>query len=121
MSSFGFHEMQAIQRELQEKYKDKWGGLGPETARSQLLWMMIEAGEMADVIKKEGDEAILHDETARRHFIEEMADVFMYLTDVMLCYGISAEEYSVVHARKHAHNTKRDYAEENRRLFEEKP
>ena len=30
MSSFGFEEMQAIQKELQEKYFDKWGGLNPQ-------------------------------------------------------------------------------------------
>lgn len=30
MSDFGFMEMQAIQIELQEKYKDIWGGLSPE-------------------------------------------------------------------------------------------
>ena len=107
MSSFGFHEMQAIQRELQEKYKDKWGGLGPETARSQLLWMMIEAGEMADVIKKDGDRAILSDPEVRRHFIEETCDVLMYLNDVLLCYGITPEEVEKVYLEKHARNMKR--------------
>ena len=44
----------------------------------------------------------------------------MYLADVMLCYGITAEEYSDVHARKHARNMKRDYKEENRHLFDGK-
>jgi len=107
MSSFGFHEMQAIQRELQEKYKDKWGGLGPETARSQLLWMMIEAGEMADVIKKDGDRAIVSDPEVRRHFIEETCDVLMYLNDVLLCYGITPEEVEKVYLEKHARNMKR--------------
>lgn len=46
MSDFGFQEMQAIQKQLQEKYKDKWGGLSPKKGRDSLLWMMIEAGEM---------------------------------------------------------------------------
>jgi len=27
-----FEQMQAIQKELQEKYRDKWGGLSPEKA-----------------------------------------------------------------------------------------
>ena len=30
MDSFGFQEMQNIQKELQEKYKERWGGLSPE-------------------------------------------------------------------------------------------
>ncbi len=30
MSEFGFQEMQDIQKELQEKYKERWGGLSPE-------------------------------------------------------------------------------------------
>ena len=42
----------------------------------------------------------------------------MYLCDVMLCYGISAEEYSELHARKHARNMKRNYVEENRHMFD---
>ena len=47
MDDFGLNEMQEIQRQLQEKYKDKWGGLSPEKGRNQLLWMMIEVGEVA--------------------------------------------------------------------------
>ena len=107
MSRFGFHEMQSIQRELQEKYRDKWGGLGPGVARSQLLWMMIEAGEMADIIKKDGDEAIVSDPDVRRHFIEETCDVLMYLNDVLLCYGITPEEVEAVYLEKHERNMKR--------------
>jgi len=107
MSNFGFHEMQSIQRELQEKYKDKWGLLTPEVARNQLLWMMIEAGEMADVIKKDGDRAIMQDADVRRHFIEETCDVLMYLNDVLLCYGITPEEVEEVYLEKHERNMKR--------------
>jgi len=107
MSGFGFHEMQDIQRELQEKYREKWGGLRPEIARNQLLWMMIEAGEMADVIKKAGDEAIVSDPEVRRHFIEETCDVLMYLNDVLLCYGITPEEMETVYREKHERNMKR--------------
>ncbi len=52
MSGFNFEKMQEIQKELQEKYKDKWDPLSPHRGRDKLLWMMIEAGEIADVIKK---------------------------------------------------------------------
>jgi len=82
MSDFGFNEMQEIQKKLQEKYKDKWGELSPEKARNQLLWMLIEVGEAADIIKKIGDSQIINNETVRNHFIEEMCDVLMYFNDV---------------------------------------
>jgi NTP pyrophosphatase (non-canonical NTP hydrolase) len=107
MSNFGFKEMQAIQKELQEKYMDKWGGLSPEKGRDKLLWMMIEAGEVADIIKKEGDTKIINDEEVRNHFIEEICDVFMYLNDVMLCYSITTEEIEKVYMEKRHKNMKR--------------
>ena len=107
MNDITITEMQSMQRALQEKYIDKWGGLSPSIAREKLLWMMIEAGEMADIIKKQGDEAIMTDPEAHRHFIEEACDVLMYLNDVMLCYGITPEELEEVYEAKHRRNMKR--------------
>ena len=112
-------DLLAMQTELQNKHPE-WGGVPPAHARDQLLWGIGEIGEVIDIIKKRGDDEIMDNPETRRHFIEEMADVQMYLLDVMLCYGITAEEYSDVHARKHAHNMKRDYAEENSHLFDNK-
>ncbi len=107
MSRFGFEEMQGIQKELQEKYLDKWGGLSPKKGRDSLLWMMIEAGEAADIIKKQGDEAIVGGEQARHDFIEEMCDVMMYFNDVLLCYSITPEEVEKIYLEKHRRNMKR--------------
>ncbi|NBI16915.1 nucleotide pyrophosphohydrolase [Neglecta sp. X4] len=107
MSSFGFEEMQAIQKELQEKYFDKWGGLNPQKGRDSLLWMMIEAGEAADIIKKQGDKAILENPETRHDFIEEMCDVMMYFNDVLLCYSITPEELTEIYQAKHERNMKR--------------
>ena len=62
-----------------------------------LLWMMDEAGEVGDVIRKQG----LEEPEVRRHFVEEMCDVMMYFNDLMICFGISsgelAEQYRVKH------------------------
>ena len=107
MASFNFEDMQNIQKELQEKYKDKWSPISPELAREQLLWMMIEAGEVADIIKKQGDNAILNNEETRTHFIEEVCDVMMYLNDVLLCYDIAPEEVEKVYLEKHEKTMKR--------------
>lgn len=104
MADFGFAEMQAIQRELQEKYKERWSPIEPGTGREKLLWMMIEAGEIADVLKKNGDEAVLKQADVRRHFIEEICDTLMYLNDVMLCYGITTDELRKVYRDKHQRN-----------------
>ncbi len=102
-----FTEMQHIQKELQAKYLDKWGGLSPEKGRQTLLWMLIEAGEAADVIKKQGDEAILHDPETRSHFVEELCDVMMYFNDLLLCYEIAPEELAEIYRKTHQRNMKR--------------
>ena len=107
MGDFGFDTMQQIQRELQEKYKSKWNPLTPERGRDSLLWMLIEAGEIADVIKKQGDERIMNDADVRKHFIEEMCDTLMYFNDVMLCYDIAPEELQEVYLEKHKRNMSR--------------
>lgn len=107
MGNFGFGTMQEIQKELQEKYKSKWSPLIPEKGRDKLLWMMIEAGEIADVIKKQGDERIMNDREVRRHFIEEMCDTLMYFNDIMLCYHIEPEELQEIYLEKHNRNMNR--------------
>ena len=104
---FSLDRMQEIQTELQAKYLERWGGLSPEKGINQLLWMMIEAGEMADVMKKEGVDAIVEDPAIRAHFVEEVCDVLMYLNDVLLCFGITPEEVEAAYEAKHARNMKR--------------
>ena len=118
MADFSIGEMQEMQRRLQEKYRGRWEAISPETGKNKRLWMTGEIGEVIDVIKKRGDDEIMNNPETRAHFVEELSDVWMYLCDVMLCYGISAEEYSELHARKHARNMKRNYVEENRHMFD---
>ena len=107
MADFSICEMQEMQQKLQEKYKDIWEGISPEVGKNKLLWMIGEIGEVIDIIKKRGDDEILSNPETRRHFIEEMADVQMYMMDVMLCYGITPEELAEAYRKKHEHNMKR--------------
>ncbi|MCM1328435.1 MAG: nucleotide pyrophosphohydrolase [Ruminococcus sp.] len=107
MENFGFVEMQEIQKELQEKYKEQWGGLYPEKAVRMILWAFVELGEAADIMKKNGDGAILNDKEVRNHFIEELCDVMMYFNDVMLCYSITPQELKEVYLKKHEKNMSR--------------
>ena len=53
MADFSISEMQEVQRLLQEKYKDKWEPIGPETGK-KLLWMVGKIGGVIDIVKKNG-------------------------------------------------------------------
>lgn len=107
MADFGMNEMQEMQRALQEKYKHKWEPIGPETGKNKLLWMIGEIGEVIDIVKKHGGVNASTDNQLRNDLIEELADVLMYYNDVMLCYGITAEELKQVYKAKFEKNMKR--------------
>ena len=107
MDDFSINEMLEMQRTLQEQYKDKWKPVNPERGKDQLLWMIGEIGEVIDIIKKNGGDAASQDKDLRADLIEEMADVLMYYNDVLLCYGVSAEELKQSYIRKYEKNMKR--------------
>lgn len=107
MLDFSINEMQEMQRILQDKYKDKWEPIGPETGKNKLLWMIGEIGEVIDIVKKNGDTKASEDPKLREMLVEEMADVLMYYNDVMFCYGISAEELKKSYCSKFEKNMKR--------------
>lgn len=107
MDDFSVNEMFAMQKALQEKYKDKWETIGPEAGKHKLLWMIGEVGEVIDVIKKNGDTDALENNELRKHLVEEMADVLMYYNDVLLCYGIDAGELKETYKAKFEKNMTR--------------
>ncbi|MBE5802553.1 MAG: nucleotide pyrophosphohydrolase [Clostridiales bacterium] len=107
MNGFSMEEMQAMQRALQEKYRGKWEPIQPETGKNKLLWMLGEVGEVAEIIKKNGHQPIVEDESVRQHFVEEMADVLMYFNDVMLCFGVTPAELKAAYTEKHQRNLTR--------------
>ena len=96
-----------MQKALRDKYKDRWGELTPEVGKNQLLWMVGEIGEVIDIVKKNGGQKACTDEMLRKHLIEEMADVLMFYNDVMLCYGITADELKQAYTEKFEKNMKR--------------
>ena len=107
MSSFDMSEMQEMQKALQDKYKQKWEPICPEVGQNKLLWMVGEIGEVIDIVKKNGGLKAATDEELRKDLIEEMADVLMYYNDVMLCYGITADELRQAYTEKFEKNMKR--------------
>lgn len=107
MVDFGINEMQEMQKALQDKYKHKWEPLCPEKGKDSLLWMIGEIGEVVDIVKKHGGLTVSADYELRKDLLEELADVLMYYNDVMLCYGITAEELKQAYAEKFEKNMKR--------------
>lgn len=107
MDEFSIDQMLEMQRELQERYKDKWEPISPATGKNKLLWMIGEVGEVIDIIKKNGHDKAVSDPELRRDLVEEMSDVLMYFGDVMLCYGITAEELKQVYTEKFKRNLDR--------------
>lgn len=107
MKDFSINEMQEMQKALQDRYKHKWEPICPEIGQNKLLWMIGEIGEVIDIVKKNGGERVSTDEELRRDLVEEMADILMYYNDVMLCYGITAEELKNSYSAKFEKNMKR--------------
>lgn len=107
MSDFSVKDMLDMQRVLQEKYKDKWETIGPAAGKHKLLWMVGEIGEVIDIIKKNGDTEPISNSELRKHLVEEMADILMYYTDVLLCYGIGEDELRESYTAKFEKNLNR--------------
>lgn len=107
MADFTIKEMQEMQKNLQEKYKDKWEPISPETGQNKLLWMISEIGEVIDIVKQNGGTKASTDTKLRKHLVEELADVLMYYNDVLLCYDISADELKQAYTEKFEKNMKR--------------
>ena len=107
MSNFTVKDMLDMQRTLQERYKDRWEPIGPETGQNKLLWMVGEIGEVIDIVKKNSGVKACADASLRHDLVEELADVLMYFGDVMLCYGITSEELQESYTAKFQRNMTR--------------
>ena len=104
---FTVGEMMDMQKAMLEKYSEQWEHYSPEAGKNHLLWMIGEVGEVIDIIKKNGSEAACADPKLRSHLVEEMVDVMMFYTDVLLCFGISEEEFKEAYQRKFQRNLSR--------------
>ena len=100
MEDFTINEMQDMQRKLQDKYKEKWESIGPETGKNKLLWMIGEIGEVIDIVKKNGGTKACSDAKLRNNLVEEMADVLEVLYAITEARGYSVEELERVRAAK---------------------
>ena len=107
--TLSIREMYLYQQRLQEKYARQWGEpIEPDTAVRKLLWAHGELAEAGDILKKNGpiEERLTHPEK-KRHLAEELGDAMMYMYDVMLCCGITPEEFSEIYKAKCERNKNR--------------
>ena len=100
MASLDFNEMQERQKALQARYAGWWEPVDPEHGTNKILWMLAELGEAIQVVKRKRPVDLMQQPDTRHDFIEEMADVLMYFNDVLLCYGITPEEFEAVYRAK---------------------
>ena len=118
MKDIRVSDMMQMQRALYEVHKEKWAPRSPENAREFMLFLMEEFGEAVAIYKKKGNSAIMEDTAVRSHFCEELADVLMYFTEVLLCYGITPDEFSSAYVKKHYRNMGRNYQGEYETMYE---
>ena len=102
-----FHDMQALQTVLQARYAGWWEPVDPEHGKNKMLWMIAELGEAIQVVKRHPVSEIMQPGNVRHDLVEELADVMMYFNDILLCYGITPEEFEAVYRAKHERNMTR--------------
>ncbi len=110
-------DLMQLQRNLYEAHKAQWVPREPEFGKDHILYMIEEIGETIAILKKKGHEAVAEDSAVRAAFLEEMADVLMYYTDVLLCFHVTPEEISEAFLKKAQRNLGRNYGEEYKELY----
>jgi len=114
MKDIKISDMMKMQMALWECNKEKWSPMEPKYGRDSLLWMIEEIGEVIAIVKKKKENEIMENKEVREKFIEEIADVYMYLTDTLLRYGVSEDELGKAYFEKHKKNMGRNFTEEHR-------
>ena len=118
MDDIRISDLMEMQKALYRVHQEKWAPREPKNAREFMLFLIEEYGEAVSIYKKKGNDAIMTDAAVRAHFCEEMADVLMYFTEVLLCYGVTPEEFSSAYIAKFRRNMGRNFTEEYRDKYE---
>ncbi len=111
-------QMMQMQQELFAVHKDNWSPREPEYGKDHILYMIEEIGEAIAILKKKGSRAVMSDPGVRAAFLQEMSDVLMYYTDILLCCHITPEEMAKAYQHKHTRNMERDYIREYEELYQ---
>ena len=105
--SLDIKDMQGMQRALQARYAGWWEPVDPDHGKNKMLWMLAELGEAIQVVKRHPACDIVQNEALRHSFVEELADVLMFFNDILLCYGITPEEFEEIYRAKNERNLNR--------------
>lgn len=102
-------DMLDMQNRLYDKcgIANRWLTYTPDHAQLHWLYMLGEAGEVVDVLKKNSLETLLQLGPARAHMVEELADTLMFFVDTMACMQVSADELAQAYKEKHERNINR--------------
>ena len=109
MKDISISEMMDMQMELWNMNKGIWNKMEPKQARNMMLWMIEEIGEAIAIIKKKGEIEIMENSEVRERFIEEMVDIMMYYSAVMLRLEITPEEFASMYHKKQNKNKERNF------------
>ena len=110
-------DMMQMQKALHQLHEKEWFPLEPAYGQHTILYMIEEIGEVIAVLKKKGDEAVIHDPAVRSAFLTEMVDVLMYYTDTLLRYHVSPDEIAEAYHQKHATNMGRNFTAEYKEKY----
>lgn len=110
-------QMMQLQKELFEAHGCKWSPMEPEYGGDFILYTVEEIGEVIAIWKKKGPQAIMEDPAVRAAFLEEMSDVLMFYTDVLLRFHVTPDEISQAYQKKHDHNVDRNYQKQYEELL----
>lgn len=101
-------DMLEMQKRLYETYQSLgWMSYTPENTAMHWLYMLGEAGEVIDALKKNRLDQLMQEGAARQHLVEEMVDTMMFYVDAMACMNITEAEFAQAYREKHDKNMKR--------------
>ena len=104
----------AMSKALWQENKDKWEPMTPEHAKTSILYMIEEIGEVISIVKKKKTQELMNDGVTRDHLVEELCDVLMYFSDTLNRFDISAEEFAKAYIKKHRKNLGRDFENDHK-------
>ncbi len=116
-NKLNIEDMLTLSKDLWEENKDKWAPMEAEYGKNFILYIIEEIGEVISIIKKKGEVEIMENNQVRAMFVEELADVMMYFSDVLNRYDISGEEFTKAYIKKYERNMKRNYVEEYQKIY----
>ncbi len=103
-------EILEMSRKLHEKNNWKFD---MAYGKDYFLLMIEEIGESIEILMKIGEKSIMEDYEVRQKFVEELADILAYFTNLLNCFGIDSDEFCKSYSNKFEKNMSRDF--ENRK------